>query len=314
MEKNKGLFAFCMRVILLLIILFGIDRLVGAAFYEMKNLGLDRNPKNMWLKTPYTVEKVAADVVVIGSSKASHHYIPDILSRRLGMTVYNCGQDGCFFLYQNCIVNMLLDRYSPKMILWDIQPASFTKNNLAEEYQNIRYLTPYYRCSSWAKSYIDSESGKMRLRMMSEMYGYNSKLQSYVAPLFMNGSTTKEGYVPLPTTGYNYPTISHEKPKTGGKQLKAYLRLLDETLKRCRNAGVDIRLYISPAYSVKSALTQRAENEIIRIAANNHVHCSDYHSTSAFMGDSTLFKDSGHMNDKGARVYTEQVLKELVSE
>mgnify|MGYP002517982146 FL=1 len=314
MEKKKGLFAFCMRVVLLLIILFGIDRLVGATILELKNVGLQRNPESMSLKTSYTVEKVTADVVVVGSSKASHHYIPEMLTRHLGMTAYNCGRDGCFFLYQNCIVNMLLDRYKPKMILWDIQPGSFTDRNTAEEYQNFRYLTPYYHSSHWAKSYIDSESKKMPLRMMSEMYGYNSKLPSFIVPFVLHRSSVMKGYIPLESTGYNYPVMKCEKPNATGEVSNEYLKLLDETLKRCHKEGVDIRLFISPVYSVKNTLTQKAERKISRIAAGNHVHCSDFCSSPVFMRDSTLFKDASHLNDKGARVYTEQVLKELVSE
>ena len=144
MEKKNTLLAFCLKVVLLVVILFGVDRLVGAAFVKMKDVGLATNPENMWLKTAYTVEKVDAEVVVIGSSKASHHYVPQILEDSLGMTAYNCGQDGCFFLYQNCIINMILDRYTPKMILWDIQPGSFVGVDHSLEYQNIRYLSPYY--------------------------------------------------------------------------------------------------------------------------------------------------------------------------
>lgn len=124
MEKKNTLWAFCLKIVLLVVILFGVDRLVGAAFVKMKDVGLAGNPENMWLKTPFTIEKVDADVVVIGSSKASHHYVPQMLEDSLGMTAYNCGHDGCFFLYQNCIINMILDRYTPKMILWDIQPGS----------------------------------------------------------------------------------------------------------------------------------------------------------------------------------------------
>ena len=293
------------------VILCGVDRLVGATILGLKNAGLKRNPESMSLKTSYTVEKVTTDVVVIGSSKASHHYIPDMLARHLGMTAYNCGRDGCFFLYQNCIVNMLLDRYKPKMILWDIQPGSFTARNTADEYQNFRYFTPYYHRSFWAKNYIDSESKKMPLRMLSEMYGYNSKLPSFIVPLFFHRPSTMNGYNPLPSTGYDYPMKKREKPNATGKVSKAYLQLLDETLKRCRKTGIDVRLYISPVYSVKNSLTQRAEREISRISANNDVHCSDFHSFPVFMRDSTLFKDVSHLNDKGAKVYTELVLKEM---
>ena len=208
MEKRNTLWAFCLKIVLLVVILFGVDRLVGSAFVKMKDVGLAGNPENMWLKTPFTVEKVDADVVVIGSSKASHHYVPQMLEDSLGMTSYNCGQDGCFFLYQNCIINMILDRYTPKVILWDIQPESFIKNDVANEYQNIRYLTPYYRSSQWVKHYIDRESPKMPIRMLSEMYGYNSKLFNYIFPLVTHASSTKHGYIPLPSSGYASPRMN----------------------------------------------------------------------------------------------------------
>lgn len=310
MKNNKTLFAFCLKIAVMFAILFGVDRMVGAAFVGMKTLGLERNPENMWLKTAYTVEKVNTDIVVIGSSKATHNYIPDSLSNNLHKTVYNCGQDGCFFLYQNCIINMILDRYTPKVILWDIQPESFTKKNMADEYQNIRYLTPYYHDSYWAKKYIDSESRKMPVRMFSEMYGYNSKMLNYIFPLVSHSSTTMNGYIPLPATGYKYPQKVCSIKKEGVVSTE-YLKLLDETLKRCHKNGVDIRLYISPTYSVKGALSNQAEKDIEYIANANNIRCMNYHSAPTFMTDSTLFKDVDHLNERGARILTKMVYASL---
>lgn len=256
--------AFCFKLILLLIILWGIDRLVGESFVKIKNLGLQQNPESMWLKTPFTVEKVHADVLVIGSSKASHHYVPKILENFLGMSVYNCGQDGCFFLYQNCIINMLLDRYTPKIILWDIQPESFIGSD--NEYQNIRYLSPYYYTNKWAASYINSESKKMPYKMLSRMFAYNSKILNYVYPVFTFGSTTDQGYVPLPNEGYKYPEYYFENER-GGQINEDYLNLLASTIKRCKLKGIKLNLYISPEFSKKSVLTTIAENQIGHVAA-----------------------------------------------
>ncbi len=291
----------------MLVILLCVDRMVGMAFGYMKDIGLKRNAENMWLKTPYTVESVKTGAVVIGSSKATHNYIPDSLAQRLRMSVYNCGQDGCFFLYQDCIVNMILDRYSPKIILWDIQPGSFTKSNAADEYQNIRYLTPYYRSSKWAKKYIDSESKKMPVRMLSDMYGYNSKFLNYVFPLLTHTSATQNGYIPLASTGYAYPNFGKKQQVYGEKVSQKYLSILDETLKRCRKANIDIRLYISPTYYVKNNLTHQAELAIMHVAEKNRVILYNYHSASEFMCDSTLFKDNEHLNENGARRFVEYI-------
>ena len=311
MEKNNSLWAFCLKVVFLVVVLFGVDRLVGAAFVKMKDVGLAANPENMWLKTPFTVEKVDADVVVIGSSKASHHYVPQMLEDSLGMTAYNCGQDGCFFLYQNCIINMILDRYTPKMILWDIQPGSFVGEEHSNEYQNIRYLSPYYPANTWADSYINSESPKMRFRMMSRMFAYNSKALNYVFPLVTHSSATKNGYIPLATEGYLYPEMSKHADKKGVVN-STYLDLLDKTMKRCREIGVELRMYISPEFSQKSSLTKRVEEEIDKVAICNNVSFTNAHSHELFMHDATLFKDASHLNDKGARIYTSKVLQGIV--
>jgi len=311
MRKNKTLIAFCCKVILLLLILLGVDRFVGITFVSMKDCGLKKNPENRWLKTAYAVEKVNTDIIIIGSSKASHHYIPNMISEELGMSTYNCGQDGCFFLYQNCIINMILDRYSPKMILWDIQPSSFTGQEKNKEYQNIRYLSPYYRGNIWVKNFIDSESMKMPFLMSSCMFAYNSKFLNYMFPLVINSSVTDNGYIPLGTEGYSSPQLYIEKDNSSNHKPDELLKLLSETIGRCKSKGVDLHLYISPEFSVKCEATKEVESEIEKIALLEDVPFANYHSLPEFMNDSSLFKDAGHLNDKGAKVYTSIVLQDL---
>lgn len=308
MEKKNTLCAFCLKVVLLVVILFGVDRLVGAAFVKMKDVGLAANPENMWLKTPFTIEKVDADVVVIGSSKASHHYVPQMLEDSLGMTAYNCGQDGCFFLYQNCIINMILDRYTPNTIIWDIQPSSFVSKELSSEYQNIRYLSPYYPNNSWAKLYINSESPKMRFKMMSRMFAYNSKLLNYIFPLVTHRSETEKGYIPLAINGYKYPEFKKEINERDSLN-EDYFSLLDKTIRRCDGAGVDLRIYVSPEYSEKASITIRAAEEIGNLAKRNDIFFCNVLSERIFLDDATYFKDASHMNDKGARMFTNMVIE-----
>lgn len=311
MRKNKTLIVFCYKIILLLFILFCVDWSVGSIFVSMKDLGLKKNPENRWLKTAYAVENVNADIIIIGSSKASHHYIPDIISEELDMSTYNCGQDGCFFLYQNCIINLILDRYSPKMILWDIQPGSFTGQDKNKEYQNIRYLSPYYRENTWVKNFINSESIKMPLLMLSCMFAYNSKFLNYVFPLVINSSVTNNGYIPLETEGYCFPQLYIEKDDSSNYKPDDFLKLLSETICRCKSKGVDLHLYISPEYSEKCETTKVVESEIEKIALLEDVSFTNYHSLPEFMNDSSLFKDAGHLNDKGAQLYTSIVVQDL---
>ncbi len=304
---------FCLKVILFFGLLWIIDCIIGVAFVSMKDTGLKVNPENMWLKTPFVVEKVNTDVVIIGSSKASHHYVPSILSDSLGMSVYNGGQDGCFFLYQNCLINMLLDRHHPKMIIWDIQPSSFFYGeNAAIEYQNFRYLSPYYHKSKWATEYINSESGKMKFRMLSEMFAYNSKSLNYLFPLISHASPTHEGYIPLENERYTYPNLGEvtQDPEEYTPMVDR-LALLAQTIRRCKKEQVRLYLFISPEYSLKSHSYLSAVQDLQEVAMRNGIDCHDYSSEEVFMNDSTLFKDASHLNDKGAHLFTNKIIKDL---
>lgn len=307
---KPNLSTFCFKVIIFIGLLFIVDMSIGASFVSLKDIGLKKNPENMWLKTPFVVEKVNSDVVIIGSSKASHHYIPKIIYDSLGLSAYNCGQDGCFFLCQNCVINMMLDRYKPKMIIWDIQPNSFFGDK-PKEYQNFRYLSPYYHINHWAKDYIDSESAKMELRMYSKLFSYNSKALNYVFPLIAGSSKTERGYIALPNDGYKFPEKKAEKTEEPQyTSNKKYLNLLYTTLKRCKKENVDIQLFISPEYNYESKSFKDAVKDISRIANQNSVPFHNFH-TIGNSNDSTLFKDTSHLNAKGAQIYTNLVVKEL---
>ena len=313
MEKKKTIWAFCLKVLLLVVILFGVDRLLGAAFVKMKDVGLERNPYHQWTKTAYVLEKCDAECVIIGSSKAEHSYITDMLVDSLGMSVYNGGQGGCFFLYQNCIVNMLLDRRVPKKIIWDVQPESLPENSTMAEYQNVRYLSPYYDTDVWAKQFVDSQDNKACIRMACHQFRYNSNFVQYLMPVLGVGSITKGGYDPLPTEGYIYPalkTLPDCEQEIGMDKEK--VRQFEATLKRCKEKQVDLTLFVSPSFVVNNGTYREAVNLMKEIANANGYSLYDFSSNQTFLADSTLFKDGSHLNANGAKLFTEKVIEQIL--
>ena len=104
-----------------------------------------------------------------------------------------------------------------------------------------------------------------------------------------------------------------KQAEKGGVVNSTYLDLLDNTMKRCKAKGVELRMYISPEFSQKSALTSAAAEEIGSVAMCNHVSFTNDHSDEHFMQDATLFKDVSHLNDKGARMFTEDVIRKILN-
>lgn len=305
---KKTLLVFCLKIALLLVILYGVDRLLGAAFIGMKDVALNRNPYHEWTKSAYILEKCDAECMVVGSSKAEHSYITEILTDSLGMNIYNGGQGGCFFLYQNCVISMLLDNNRiPKKIIWDIQPDAVLKESTLKEYQNVRYLSPYYDVAPQVKAFVDAEDERASIKMQCHMFRYNTKLLQYVLPIFGIGSTTKGGYLALPNIGYKYPQIAtsismSNSVLTGFNDYK--LNVFKQTLKKCKEKGVNLVIFVSPSYSIKGKAYKSSVMKLAEVAQDYDFQLYDYSSDKRFLSDSTLFKDVNHLNDKGARVYT----------
>lgn len=305
--KGKTFTSFGLKILIFILILFGIDRVMGSVFTAIKDHVLRNNPENIALRTPFIVEKADADLLIIGSSKACHHYVSKMMEDTLGITVYNCGQDGCYFLYQNAIVNMVLDRYKPEVIIWDIQPNAFNSAKEIDEYVHFRNLSPYYyEDNQWVQTYIDESSSTMPLKMFSEMYAYNSMLTSYLFPLFLKKKTLS-GYVPLPNEGYIFPQL-REEMKDEYIPDNDKLEKLSQTVKRCNTSGIKLYLVVSPTYAYKPVSFQSILQDLSHIANDNDTGFYDFSSDSGFLNDSTLFKDNAHLNDKGARKFTQYIL------
>lgn len=315
MERNKTFREFCVRAVILLIIIFGVDRLVGQLFVVMKDLGLEYNPYHQWTKTAYTLEKCDADCIIIGSSKAEHSYVVEILADSLGMNIYDGGQGGCFFLYQNCIVNMLLDRRKPKNIIWDIQPECIPEDSKMKEYQNIRYLSPYYDSSPWAKAFMNSEDNKTSLKMQCRMFRYNSKLMQYVMPIVIGKDRNDGGYKSLPNSGYIYPAMNSNSLGEENRQIafdEYKLSVYEATLRRCKENKVNLLIFVSPSFSNHNFVYRQAVLKLEEITQNKGYKFVDYSANNSFLRDSTLFKDVSHLNDKGARLFTQMAIKDIL--
>ena len=67
-----------------------VDVAVGKTFsYLLDHVKGGDNGRNN-----YICDSLRTDILVFGSSRAIHHYNPLILTDSLGLSCYNCGQDG----------------------------------------------------------------------------------------------------------------------------------------------------------------------------------------------------------------------------
>ena len=262
-----------------------------------------KNPTHVELKTLYTAEKVDSDIVIIGASTASHHYVSRMIEDSLRMSCYNCGEDGHFFLYQNCLINVMLERYSPKIIVWNVVGGGLKDSG--DDVLNGLY--PYYD-NDYCKKVINGTSWKMKYLMKSKMFRNNSTLVDLAKPFVTKPASDQMGYSPLPISGYLYPTRSKDDSINGIDESR--VELLKNTLQSINDHGVKLYVSISPRYSDGNLKNTVQYKKLMALADEYGATIMDYYHDDLF-SDSTLFKDAPHMNDKGARIFTELVIKDM---
>lgn len=263
-----------------------------------------------WFSMPYTQSEGAranyyiyntnADVVVIGASRAVHHYVPEVLSDSLKMSVVVTGRNGHDFIYNSCILHSILERYTPKLVVFDLGEGWITGSCM----NRIASLYPYYKTDEYIKETID-ETGDWsnRLMMHSNMYRYNGKLLK-----MLNGYTSAKevhnGYIPIASEPNLKTTGALLLKKNEREEVNEIeLKYLEDIFEWSKQYGFDLIVFDSPRYLIN----EENYTNITPLCYEYGIPCFDMSNDSIFMEHADWFKDESHLNETGAYVYTGKI-------
>ena len=256
----------------------------------------------------YACKKSNEDVIIMGSSRASHHYVPKIITERTGLSCFNAGQDGNGIIMQYGRWKMISERYAPKLIIYDItHDFDFVAND------NMTYidrLKPFCTDED-VRNYIASLFPIERVKTLSSLYCNNYKFIEMLSDCirktdYMNTA----GYIPL------YGNIRKEvleKKQTKKKSEVATddvkLLYLEQLVKEAREKGTEVVFVVSPYWN-GGGYSIDAYRSVRNIAEKYNVGFDDLLNTE-ISRNPNYFEDSHHLNDKGARVFTDYFLSFL---
>ena len=183
---------FLLKVIGLVVAIVIFDVLFGLGFeFLLQNAkGGDSKRNN------YICNEVGADVLIFGSSRAFHHYNPVIISDSLGMTCYNCGQDGNGSILNYGRYQLICQRYHPQVLIYDLYPLFdlFAKD---DNHKYLGHLRPYYDRNGIAEIF-ESVDETEKFKMKSNLYRYNSKFVQILSDnIIPQQSDGIQGFRPL---------------------------------------------------------------------------------------------------------------------
>lgn len=287
-------------IVFFIVVLFALDYTIG--WFLQKRYFNNHNG----IQT--VVEDTKADVLVFGSSEATHHYVPDVFEKSMNVSFYNTGLDGSCILYQTAVLKSVLKRYKPKMIILD-SPGRFEFNE--KDYAiTSEFLFPFYKKHPELRETIALREPYMWLKNISAIYPYNSKVFDILMYKYkMKSQKKNKGYVPLHNV-YAGDMVS-EGDAGNSDQDSVKIKYLANFFSLAHSAGVKLVVCYSPAYRVLTS-TQINETAIVQKLCNEYKNqFFDYRTDTAFIHHKELFQDGSHMNENGAILFSGKIVSEI---
>ena len=303
--KHIGYFLLSAVIVLCSVIVLDI-----AAGKVLNRMLPQVSPQTAIGKTYFALNEVNTPVVIVGSSRASHHYISQMIEDSLGKDTYNVGRDGCFFSDNICVINSILDRYCPEIIIWELSSSSLYESND----DPLDNLYPYYNENLWITEMINlKEDRTIRLCLESHLYKNNSKILRICMRLLTNSGELDpdKGYEPLIPRNW----IAASKTDTSTQENKIDLlkmKMLKNIVERAKKEGAELIVVDSPIYSERCNIESLPNNNPIQeILSENDIRYLDNRYIDKFVLHSEYFNDRTHLNSVGAEVYTTYFLEEI---
>lgn len=256
-------------------------------------------------KRYHVCKESTEDILLFGTSRMSRHYIPQIIEDSLGMTCYNCGEDGNGIVLSYGYLKMVLGRYTPKMVVYDLSDLDLYQSNDDNNKKYISYLKPY--CNEpGIMDVITAVSDKEKVKLKSNLYRYNSIVLELVGSIFGVGIMDEKGYIPYKKVMEHEPELHIDSaPKVDSLKLS----MLHEFIKTCSDYDVQLVFVLSPRY--KGSEYGVLYPEIRDLCNQYDIPFWDHTADSAISETKTMFANWMHLNDVGAEAYTRELIPSL---
>lgn len=291
---------FILHILLFFAIVAVVDFAAGKVFYYLQSRAGGRTGAE-W----HACKESNEDIIIMGSSRASHHYVPQIVSDSLEMSCYNAGQDGNGVILQYGRWKMMAKRHIPKVIIFDVVPSFDLLDN-----DNITYIDRLkpYSTDEDVKNYIAGLFPIERFKIVSKMYCYNYKFIEILQDCLKDNDGL-DGFIP------NNKHIRKEIVERESKDEKFNINSIDpvkiECLKKliveAKEQNVKVVLVSSPYWKGYPKVELPA---ISLIAEQLDVPFIDY-AESDIKNNPDWFADSMHLNEEGAKEFTKDLMRKI---
>ena len=293
---------YILRIFLFFGIVIAFDFGFGKACELLQSYARGGRLKNVW----QTAMNQEANVVIMGSSRAHHHYVPLVFEEELKMTAHNAGVDGNGIVLATGLYELMSNRYTPKIIVYDVS-LGFDIYMNPKDGNNIRYvgwLRPYF-FDKQVQQLLARVDPSERYKNISYMFRYNSKIMDLLKDQVVISDYTVDGFAPL--KGLMKENIIHTDDMEFSQIDTLKIKLMEEFIARISSSDTRLIMIASPLYGVKSSEVFKPIKDICQ---RYGVDFMDYYASPEFQ-KKQFFNDQSHLNEEGAKVFSKALASKL---
>ena len=306
--KSSQKIRFIKSLVLGLILVFILDYIGGYVargfYFGLKN--------GQYAQMTYAIDSTNHEMVILGSSRASHHYESKLMEEGTQWSVYNAGRDGQFLPYYCALLDAISNREKPKKIILDVNVWDLAPND--GKIDKLSMLLPYYSTHPEFLKYIHGISDWESLKLMSKSYPYNSTLfiMTYDYLFINNKSDSQNGFVPLNYTMPEKDFLIYKKnklaydirrEKRGVPFDQSAIQYYEYFLKTVDSLKIPTHIIISPTLLKEPATKEKLKLETMT-RNYNLITFLDFSSDTTFNDHYEKFADEFHLNDVGAKEFS----------
>ena len=281
-----------------IVVLIVIDILFGITCRVLLPRAKGGNTANEF----YIAKESSEDIIMLGSSRMRRHYNPDVIENITGLSCYNAGVNGNGIILAYGLFRMIEERYSPKVVLYDISVFDVDED---ENEKFLSRLRPYYDEPGIDSIFLSIDKTE-RIKMLSNLYRYNTLWIGILGDILHPARSYKKGYAPL--KGHiTYTPIPSIHPQSAIDPIREkYLRQIASD---CKNKGIKLIFIISPHYLIES---DNAYFDPIRALCEEYsVELWDYFEDENYSRNMEYFNDQNHLNESGAIAFSTEIANRL---
>jgi hypothetical protein len=251
---------------------------------------------------------VDTDIILIGNSGILNSVNPEIIEDSLSMTCYNGGITGQSVFFFETIIDCILQRHTPKMIVVGLRPEEVGKN-IGDGIYDV--LKPYYGIGYTS---IDDHFNKMtngfdRFLLHSNLLRYNTIwVRVLLYMLFDDTTYPGNGFMPMDKPS-KIPQLHHIKEYE--EPVKAKLDCIERIIQKCKARNIEIVICFPPTLSFFEQGVTPCVNAVKDLCNHYKTPCFIDYNNEYFYSHPDLFYDTGHVNMIGADIYTKILSNQL---